>query len=61
LHSEAPAEIIKIPVSQRLPNNKASGKNIKSNLQEYCTSPVVAYIFDLSFSTGEVPELLKIA
>ena len=58
-----PDEIVKI--IQRLPNNKAPGMDgINSKiLKVICNSisPPLAHIFNLSFTTGEVPELLKVA
>ena len=58
-----PNEIARI--IQRLPNNKApGGDGINSKiLKEICESIAfpLAHIFNLSFNTGEVPELLKIA
>jgi len=58
-----PDEIVEI--IQRLPNNKAPGRaGISSKiLKVICKSiaPLLAHIFDLSFTTGEVPRLLKIA
>jgi len=58
-----PDEIVKI--IQRLPNNKAPGRDGISSkiLKVICKSiaHLLAHIFDFSFTTGEVPELLKIA
>jgi len=56
-------EIIKIIC--KFPNNKASGRdNIKSKILKEISSFIVdplAYIFDMSFMMGIVPNLLKIA
>ena len=56
-------EIIKIIC--KFPNNKAPGRNnIKSKILKEITSYIVdplIYIFDMSFMTGIIPDLLKIA
>jgi len=58
-----PDEIIRI--LYKLPNNKApGGDGINSKVLKVIGSSIatpLAHIFDLSFTSGEVPELLKVA
>ena len=58
-----PDEIVRI--IHNFPNNKAPGRdNISSRvLKEICDSiaPALTYLFNLSFKTGIVPDLLKVA
>jgi len=59
----APEKIIKIIYS--FPNNKAPGMdNISSNILKKISNSIIfplTFIFNLSFTTGVVPELLEIA